>query len=173
MNRRDVLGLSTVVAFGLASMGGDAVGQQKSLKDELIGAWLHISTKYKFPDGKTEDAFGPGARGILILDASGRVAFVNMRASLPKFASNDRMNGTAEEYKAIGQGSYAFFGTYTVNEADRSFTIHVEGSTFPNYDGANQKRSSITLVGDELRYSNPVATIGPGVVVEGVWKRAK
>jgi hypothetical protein len=31
----------------------------------------------------------------------------------------------------------------------------VEGSTFPNFDGADQKRS-FTLAGDELRYTNPV-----------------
>ena len=56
--------------------------------------------------------------------------------------------------------------------ADKSFTVHIDGSTFPNFDGANQKRS-FTLAGDELRYTNPVATIGQGVVVEAVWKRAK
>jgi len=173
MNRRfAIVSLSATLAAGLALLPGSAVSQTKSLKDQLAGAWIHVSTKYKFPDGKTEDTMGPNARGILILDASGRVAFVNMRASLPKFASNDRMKGTPEEYKAIGQGSYAYFGTYTVNEADRSFTVHVDGSTFPNFDGADQKRS-FTLAGDELKYTNPVATVGPGVVVEAVWKRAK
>ena len=100
------------------------------------------------------------------------MAFINMRASLAKFTANDRTKGTAEENKAIVEGSYAYLGTYTVNEADRSFTVHVEGSTFPNFDGMDQKRS-FTLAGDELRYTNPVATVGQGVVVEAVWKRAK
>ena len=172
MNRRSVLSISAMTVLGLALLPSSASSQQKSLKDQLAGAWTPVSIKYKFPDGKTEDAMGPNARGILILDASGRMALVNMRASLPKFASNDRMKGTPEEYKAIGQGSFAYFGTYTVNEADRSFTFHIDGSTYPNFDGADQKRS-FTLAGDELRYTNPVATVGPGVVVEAVWKRAK
>jgi Lipocalin-like domain len=171
MNRRSVLSISTMTVLGLV-LSSSASSQQKSLKDQLVGAWTPVSIKYKFPDGKTEDTMGPNARGILILDASGRMALVNMRASLPKFASNDRMKGTTEEYKAVGQGSFAYFGTYTVNEADRSLTFHIDGSTYPNFDGADQKRS-FTLAGDELKYTNPVATVGQGVIVEAVWKRAK
>jgi hypothetical protein len=36
------------------------------------------------------------------------------RADLPKFAANNRNVGTPEENKAIVQGSFAYFGTYTV-----------------------------------------------------------
>jgi hypothetical protein len=172
MKWRSILRLSAITALGLALLPSNAVGQQKSLKDQLVGAWTHVSTKYKFPDGKTADTMGPNARGIMIFDASGHMAFINMSATLPKFASNNRTKGTPEENKAIVEGSYAYFGTYTVNEADRSFTVHVEGSTFPNFDGMDQKRT-FTLSGDELRYTNPVSTIGQGVVVEAVWKRAK
>ena len=106
------------------------------------------------------------------MDASGRTALITMRTSLPKFAANDRTKGTPEENKAIVEGSFVVFGTYTVNESDHTLITHVEGSTFPNFDGADQKRS-FTLAGDELRYANPVASIGQGVVVEAVWKRAK
>jgi hypothetical protein len=170
MNRRNVLSLSAVAA--LALVPGNAIAQQKSLKEQLVGAWTHVSTKYKFPDGKMSDTMGPNSRGIMILDPSGHMTFINMRASLPKFAAKDRTKGTPEENKAIVEGSFAYFGTYTVNEADHSFTVHVEGSTFPNFDGADQKRT-VSLTGDELRYTNPVATVGQGVVVEAVWKRAK
>jgi hypothetical protein len=172
MNWRNILSLSAITALGLAMLPGGAVAQQKSLKDQLVGAWTFVSQKYKFPDGRTTDIFGPNAKGILILEAGGRVAYVSMRAGLPKFTSNDRTKGTADENKAVVDGSYAFFGTYTVNETDHTFTIHVEGSTFPNFDGADQKRT-LTLAGDELKYTNPVATVGQGAIVEAVWKRAK
>ena len=172
MYRRNILALSAVTALGLASLPGGAVGQQKSLKDQLVGTWTQVSTKYKFPDGTMVDTFGSNPRGILIFDASGRVAFIAMRGSLPKFAANDRTKGSPEENKAVVGGSFAYFGTYTVNEADHSFTVHVDGSTFPNFDGADQKRT-FTLAGEELRYTNPVSTIGQGVIVEAVWKRAK
>jgi hypothetical protein len=172
MHRRNMLSISAITALGLALMPGNAVSQQKSLKDQLVGAWTLVSTKYKFPDGTTVDTFGPNPRGTMILDASGRMALINMRTSLPKFAANDRTKGTPEENKAIVEGSFVVFGTYTVNESDHTLITHVEGSTFPNFDGADQKRS-FTLAGDELRYTNPVASIGQGVIVEAVWKRAK
>ena len=94
MHRRNMLSISAITALGLALMPGNAVSQQKSLKDQLVGAWTLVSTKYKFPDGKTVDTFGPNPRGTLILDASGRMALINMRTSLPKLAANDRTKGT-------------------------------------------------------------------------------
>jgi hypothetical protein len=172
MIRTHIVGVSALAAVAVAMLSASAPAQQKSLKDQLIGAWTHVSTKYKFPDGKTADTMGPNARGILILDASGEMAFINMKATLPKFASNDRTKGTPEENKAIVEGSYSYFGKYTINETDHSFTVHIDGSTFPNFDGADQKRV-VTITGDELKYTNPVATIGAGVVVEATWRRAK
>jgi ABC-type uncharacterized transport system substrate-binding protein len=40
-----------------------------------------------------------------------------VRSDLPKFGSNNRMSGTPEENKAIVQGSIAYFGTYSIDEA--------------------------------------------------------
>ena len=88
MHRRNMLSISAITALGFALMPGNAVSQQKSLKDQLVGAWTLVSTKYKFPDGTMVDTFGSNPRGILIFDASGRVAFIAMRGSLPKFAAN-------------------------------------------------------------------------------------
>lgn len=173
MNRRSVLSVSGIAGLGLALLPASAFSQQKSLKDQIVGAWTIVSTKFKFPDGKTVDTLGPNSRGILILDASGRMAFMQMRDSLPKFASNNRMKGTPEEYTAVGQGSLAYFGTYTINEAQRTFTVHYEGATFPNFDGTDSKRTIAALTADELTFVNAVSTVGQGVVVEAVLKRAK
>jgi hypothetical protein len=46
-------------------------------------------------------------------DANGRFTFMIMRSDLPKFASNNRAQATAEEGKAVAQGMIAFYGTYT------------------------------------------------------------
>src|SRR5215813_603227 len=173
MNRRSILHVSSVAVLGLALLPASALSQQKSLKEQIVGTWSHVSTKYKFPDGKTTDTFGPNAKGMLMLDAAGHVVFINMRSNLPKFASKDRTKGTPEENKAVVAGSFAYFGTYTVNEAERTFTVHYEGTTFPNFDGIDSKRTITALTADELKYANSVSTIGQGVVVEVVWKRAK
>ena len=57
------------------------------------------------------------------------------------------------------------------NPADRSIATHVEGSTYPNSEGEDQKRIITTLTDDELRYENPVTTRGDRV--EAVWKRVR
>jgi hypothetical protein len=79
------------------------------------------------------------------------------------------MEGTPEEYKAVVQGMNAHFGRYTVNETDKTITFHIETSTFPNWNGIEQKRP-FTLTGDELKWTT--AASGGGTA-EVVLKRAK
>jgi hypothetical protein len=93
-----------------------------------------------------------------------------MRSDRAKYAVNDRMQGTADENKATAQGTITYFGTYTVSEPDRMISIDVVGSSFPNWNGTNQKRI-FTVSGDELKLTNPVASTGGGST-EVVWKRA-
>jgi hypothetical protein len=50
------------------------------------------------------------------------------------------MQGTAEENKAMVQGGIAYFGTYSV--VDKVIVEKVEGSTWPNWTGTEQKRPS-------------------------------
>ncbi len=61
-------------------------------------------------------------------------------------------------------------GRYTVDEKDKSFTFHVEASTYPNWDGTAQKRP-FTVSGDELKYTNAAASGGGRADL--VWKRVK
>jgi hypothetical protein len=48
-----------------------------------------------------------------MFDANGRFSLIIMRGDLPKYASNKRVDGTPDEYKATVTGSLAYFGTYT------------------------------------------------------------
>ena len=94
-----------------------------------------------------------------------------MRSDRAKYAANDRTQGTAKENKATAQGTNTYFGTYTVSGSDRSISIHIIGSSFPNWNGANQKRI-FTIAGDQLKLTSSVPSIGQGTA-EVVWKRAK
>ncbi len=97
--------------------------------------------------------------------------FTILRASLPKFAVNNRMKGTAQENQAIVQGSMVAFGHYTVASAKENVVnFHVEGSTFPNWDGQDQKRI-MTVSGNQLKTINPHSTTGGTTYL--IWKRAK
>jgi len=170
MRRRSILSISAITLLGLAVLAGSAASQQRSLKDQLVGSWTSVAIVTDTGGNKVEP-FGPNPRGLLILDSGGRYVVVNLRPNLPKFASNNRMTGTPDENKAIVTGSLAHFGTYTVNEADKTLIFRIEGSTYPSWDGTEQKRV-FTLTGDELKYTVPTVTIGAGTSTV-VWKRAK
>jgi hypothetical protein len=156
------------LAFALPA--GQAASPQKSLDEQIAGAWTYVAVDTVRPDGSRTPMYGANPQGLVIFDGHGHYALVNARADLPKFASNNRMEGTPQEYQAIAQGSIAHFGSYTINEADKTITFRIEASTFPNWDGAVQKRP-LTLAGDELRWMTPAASGGGSGEV--VLRRAK
>ena len=156
MNRRTIFTL-TALAFlwlGVILPAGNAVGQQagSTLKDQLVGSWTPVAIYTEREDGTKFDTFGPKPTGVLTFGSDGRLSLQWMRSDLPKFASNDRQNGTPEENKAIVQGSLSYFGTYTVDDAAKTMVIHIEGCSFPNWNGKDQKRS-FALARDELTLS--------------------
>jgi hypothetical protein len=167
--RSSALALVTV-AIGSAMLTGAVSAQQKPLKDQLIGTWSLASSDTVQPNGTRTPTFGPGAKGVAIFDGGGRYVFSFNSVSLPKFAGNNRAAGTAEENKAVVQGSLSHFGTYSVNEGDKSFTLRIESSSFPNWTGTEQKRV-FAINGDDLKWTTPAAS--GGGTAELVWRRAK
>jgi Lipocalin-like domain len=144
-----------------AALGGAAIqGAAAQSAKDLVGTWTLVSA----------DAFGSNPKGYLMFDANGRVSAVLMRSDLPKYASNNRNQGTAEENKATVQGTIAWFGTYSVSGTD--LILQIEGSSFPNWNGSNQKRTNLSVSGDELRWTQPTPSMG-GPPVTVLWKRAK
>jgi hypothetical protein len=130
--------------------------QPKSMKEAIVGTWSLLIDDAVKPDGTHVPNFGPNPIGIAMFAADGHFTVAFSRAGRPKFASNNRGTGTAEENKAAVAGANAFFGTYAVNEADKSLTFRVEGSTYPNLEGTTQKRTITSLTaGDELTWTNP------------------
>jgi Lipocalin-like domain len=92
--------------------------------------------------------------GIRIFDASGHYAVIYATRGCPK-ASAGR-NSPAEELKAIMAGVAANFGTWSVNEADKTITFHFDGGLFPNNEGMDFKSGTVSLSGDELRIGTDV-----------------
>jgi Lipocalin-like domain len=166
MNRRNILSLCAVTTLGLALLPGNALAQ--TAKD-LVGTWKSVSTIITGPDGRKTEPFGPNPNNILVFDANGRFVLVNTRPDLPKFASNNRMQGTSEENKAIVQGSIAYFGTYSV--VDKVIVEKIEGSTWPNWNGTEQKRPIISFTGDDMKTSTAAASVGG--TAENTYKRIK
>jgi hypothetical protein len=164
-----VLAMAAFLGAALPWTSG-AVGKQRTLKEQLVGAWEYVSVDTVRPDGSRVAMYGPHPLGIAIFDRQGHYALVNTRADLQKFASSNRTDGTADEYKAVVLGSIAHFGTYDVDEAGKTITFRIQASTFANWNGVEQKRP-FTLAGDQLRWTTPAASGGGSGEV--VLKRAR
>jgi hypothetical protein len=136
---------------------------------DLVGAWIAVSNVAE-QGGVKSEPYGANPQGMLIFEADGRYGLILSRKDVPKFASNSRTSGTADENKTVVQGTISHFGRYTVSPGDKSILFHIELSTYPNFNGTEQKRS-FELVGDELKYTVP-AFSGGGTAV-AVWRRAK
>ena len=171
MSRLSILALTTMALLflGVALPSGEAVGQEKTLKEQLVGTWAYVSVDTVRPDGSRVPIFGPNPQGLAVFDSNDRYILMTAQSGQPKFASNNRNEGTPEEYKAVVQGSIAHFGRYTVNEADKTITFRIETSTFPNWNGVEQKRP-FTITGDELKWTTAASSGGSAEVV---LKRAK
>jgi len=163
MNRMITLTAAALVLG--AVVPGPAMAQ--TAKD-LVGTWTNVSNINIRPDGSRADVFGPKGTGLAMFDGSGRFAIVNVNPETPKFGSNNRAQGTAEENKAAVVGGIALYGTYTV--ADKVISFKVEGSTYPNWTGTDQKRNVSAFSNDEFKWTLPASI---GGTAEVTWRRVK
>ncbi|WP_213286895.1 lipocalin-like domain-containing protein [Bradyrhizobium sp. sGM-13] len=169
MTLRAIFAECAIAASGSFMMTVDALGQKQTLRDQLVGTWTLLSWEQKKGDGTKIERYGAAPKGIAFFDAGGRYIITVMRSDRAKYASNTLWQGTPEENKETADGTITYFGTYSANEADSSIAIHVEGSSFPNWNGTEQKRF-VAIAGDLL-----TLTVRPpaGDVVDVIWKRAK
>ncbi|MBS0465604.1 MAG: lipocalin-like domain-containing protein [Proteobacteria bacterium] len=169
MNRLSVHLRTALLLVGLALSWGGAIAQP-ALKDQIVGTWTYVAVDMIHPDGTRTPLYGPSPRGQASFDGNGRYVLMVARAGQARFASTDRTKGTPEENQAVVQGSIAHFGRYTVDEANKTITFHIETSTFPNWNRTEQERP-FTVTGDEFTWRTPAST--GGGVSEVVLKRAQ
>jgi hypothetical protein len=163
MNR--IVSFSAMALSVCVVIPGAAVAQ--TAKD-LVGTWTMASNVSIGKDNSRTDIFGPKGTGMAIFASDGRFAIVNINPTTPKFASNSRAQGTSDENKAAVLGGIALYGTYSV--ANKVIAFKVEGSTYPNWTGAEQKRTVKSFAKDELTWSLPASI---GGTAEVTWKRLK
>ena len=171
MNRRNMAQLSVITALALTLLPGSTLAQQKSLKDQLVGSWTLVSAVQMTKEGGKSDRWGPNPRGFAVFEANGRFSFMIFRSDVPKFASANPNQASAEEAKVAIQGMTAQFGTWSIDEATKTLTTNLEAVSLPNLNGGTQKRIISSLSATELKYTNPASQIGS--VDDVVWKRAQ
>ena len=157
---------TTLIAIACLAIAIPRAGAQTA--KDLVGAWSLESDTGTTADGRTIQPFGPHPNGMAIFDSAGHFAIVSSRRDLPKFASNNRMHGTATENQAIVRGSIAFFGTYAIK--DGVIVQHIEGGTWPAWVGTDQKRTISSFSADEQTWTTVTSFGGKS---ELRWKRVK
>jgi len=178
MNRRSLLSATALGIIGPALRPCHTFGQEQSLNERLLGTWTLVSIDSVRQDGGRSPLFGADPKGIAFFDRNGHYIISVMRQDRPTFAVNDLMQGTADENKATSQGTITYFGTYSVDETDRAMLIHIDASSFPNWNGADQKRlvsitEDVLAIGDRrLKLTVPPPLTG-GAAIEVLWRRAK
>jgi len=142
------MSLSLLVILAMMLGATPASARKKSLKEALVGHWQLVSVSVN-----SRTPYGDNPHGSLFFDDAGHFSVIVIS------------DGNAR--------SLAYFGTYTVNAAEKSMDIHIEdsaGGGTPNAGGRDLKRL-FTLNGDELSVENELAT-GEAGGVKLTWKRA-
>jgi Lipocalin-like domain len=144
---------------------GHAAAQ--TANDQFKGSsWRLISAKVE-RGGKIVHLIAPGLQGFLMFDSNDHFLVAITRSGLHKSGQAGTLGGS----KAALQRSITCFGTYSINDADRTINVHIEGSTFPKWTGTDQKRL-FTVTGDKLKWTNSAAT-GAAGTAELVWQRVR
>ncbi len=140
--RRIAAFVSSLLLLTLVSIGAPSFAQApaKSVKDQLVGHWQLVSVAMN-----NTQPYGNSPKGSLFVDADGHFSTIVLS------------DGDAK--------SISYFGTYTVDEANSTMIIHIDGTTRGNATGHDQKRV-VSFSGDDMT----VAT--PSGAVKLTWKRS-
>lgn len=125
-----LLALLAYAAFAAASF---AQTPESSVKSQLVGTWQLVSVTLDHTE-----PYGDDPHGFMSLDTSGRFSVIVLSAGQAK--------------------NIAYYGTYAVNDADSSMTIHIDGSTLSHENGKSLKRD-LVLNGDQLVVQSPNGNI--------------
>ncbi|MDC8004006.1 lipocalin-like domain-containing protein [Aureisphaera galaxeae] len=114
-------------------------GESESEK-QLVGTWKLIELADFDPTSKRWIyPFGKGAQGHFTYTA-GNIVTINIFNEIPINTSKDSINKVLFSFEDILLNSAAYFGEYSIDEANGILTHHVKGGAVPWYIDTNQSR---------------------------------
>lgn len=134
----------------------------------LAGTWALVAADVLHPDGSREHDYSDAPKGLLMIDRMGRYALQIYRGDRPRFANPGKAKASAQEFKSAVLGSSTHYGTVAVRPDRHQLVFHIEGASFPNWEGQTQIRS-FKLQGNTLSYQVPPRPNGD--VPISVWRR--
>ena len=141
--------------------------------DRFTGTWRLLACEGQWSDGRISKPYGDGPCGLLMYDVQGRFSGQIMARERPAFATGNLLKGSDAEVRAAFEGYVAYYGRYTVDEAEGLMIHEVEGSFFPNWIGERQVRR-FEFTGDgRLQLSTlPIKGARADLTVVLLWERA-
>ena len=140
-------------------------------REQLVGVWKLVSAVWNCSDGTVNYPFDEKPVGRLIYTKNGHMFATVMDSHRTRFASGDFRQGTPEEIKKAYEGCIFYYGTYEVKEEEGVVIHHVEHSSFPNWDGGDQRRY-FEFLGDQLKiWHDPILVEGIEITGTLIWER--
>jgi hypothetical protein len=149
-----VTSVTSSAIAALVLLPSPTTAQEKTLKQPIQGPWSLVSCNNTNAKGEKAAYCANTPRGILILAGNG-----NYAATV--FASGRK------ETEAPGVASN--FGTWSVNEADKTLTRHFVGALDPANEGTDLK-ANVSLSGEEMRLTGDLRGGGH---LDGTYRRFK
>jgi hypothetical protein len=132
-------------ATALVLLPAGAMAQQKTLKEQIQGPWSLASCNSTTPKGEKAPYCVSNPRGILILAGNGNYAWTVIA-------------GGRKDVNAPGVADN--FGTWSVNEADKTLAFHIVEGINPATEGRDVKLN-ISLNGEgELKIAGDLSIPG-------------
>ena len=151
-------------------LGGPVTAAETRLAPPLEGTWTLAYADLLHADGRRDHDYGNAPKGLLQIDHAGHYSMLIFSTARPKFAAGEKRLGTADEFRAAALGTSSHFGTISVDAVAHTLTLHIDGATYPNWEGTTQVRK-YELDGDLLSYKVPPRANGD-VPISG-WKRLR
>jgi Lipocalin-like domain len=160
-----------------SSLAKPADGAAPVTRQQLIGAWRLMSIEYRGPNGELPDPFyQPDSMGIIIYDASGwmsvHISAPHRRSwTVPESRSPPAAAAGDAQLKAAAFDTYyAYYGTWTYQEAAGTVTHHLKTSLIPAESGLDYTQA-VTLEGGRLVFTTHSRNNGAEITRRKVWER--
>lgn len=154
------LGIAVTTALAFLCFGFSMPAIAQSLQQKLVGTWTLESASENYPDGKRNL---PWATGNMILDSTGHASLFLVGRDQPTTSPSVRT--------PVGP-FIAYYGTYTVNEAEKVLTLKIDHASSPLFNGA-ARTAKISFNADVLTWTGSEVKTPEGMMTPvNQWKPA-
>jgi hypothetical protein len=160
-----------------ALCAADVGHRGRTTRQDLIGAWRLVEIDIEGPAGREVDPFyGSGSRGLLLYDASGwfsvqiegpgrpAIQIPSVRPALDQSDSTARLKAT------VLDSYYAYYGTWSFDQATSTVTHHAKGALYPVEDNATYPQH-VEVTGKLMSFTRTQNVGGHLTVQTKRWER--